>query len=61
MELSMSTPTNHPVGPSLGTRFVQLFEVDADQFQMPIQKPPRDRDCEYLNRPYENISIVPTK
>jgi hypothetical protein len=57
----MSTPTNHPVGPSLGTRFVQLFEVDADQFQMPIQKPPRDRDCEYLNRPYENISIVPTK
>ena len=42
----------------LGTYFVHLFEVDADQFQLRAQKPRCDRDCEHLNRPYELSDLM---
>jgi hypothetical protein len=47
-EVTMSMITNETAKASLGTYFVQLFKVDADQFQLP---PRSDRDCEFLNRP----------
>ena len=34
----MSTITNQTTEASLGTYFVRLFEVDADQFQLRAQK-----------------------
>ena len=46
----MSTITNQTEA-SLGTYFVHLFEVDADQFRLRAQTPRSDRDREYLNRP----------
>ena len=52
-EMTMSTITNQTAEPSLGAYFVQLFKVDADQFQLLSEKPQSDRGCEFLNRPYE--------
>ena len=52
-EMTMSTITNETAESSLGAYFVQLFKVDADQFQLLSEKPQSDRGCEFLNRPYE--------
>ena len=52
-EMTMSTITNETAEPSLGSYFVQLFKVDADQFQLLSEQPQSDRGCEFLNRPYE--------
>lgn len=54
----MSTITNQTTGASVGTYFVGLFGMDADQFQVLAQKPRFDRDCEYLNRPYELSDLM---
>ena len=54
----MSAITNQTTEASLGTYFVHLFEVDADQFQLRAQKPHPDRDGEYLNRPYELSDLM---
>jgi hypothetical protein len=58
MEMTMSTITDQNTEASLGTYLVHLFEVDADHFQMLAQKPRSDRDCEYLNRPYELSELM---
>ena len=50
----MSMTTNQHNAASLGSYFVKLFEVDADQFQL-AQKPRADRDC---NRPYELSDLM---
>ncbi len=55
--MTVSTTTNH-IGTSLGTYLVHMFEVDTDHFQMASQKPRFDRDCEYLNRPYELSDLM---
>ena len=54
----MSRTTNQNTEASLGAYFAHLFEVDADHFQMLAQKPCSDRDCEYLNRPYELSELM---
>jgi hypothetical protein len=56
-EMNMLTTTDQ-TQPSFGTFFVHLFEVNADRFQLPAQKPARDRDCEYLNRPNELSDLM---
>ena len=56
--MTMSTNTNQATEDSLGAYFVQLFKVDADQFQMLAQKPRSPRDSEYLNRPYELSDLM---
>jgi hypothetical protein len=58
MEMTMSTIPNQSTEASLGTYFVHLFEVDSDHFQMLAQKPRTDRNCEYLNRPYELSELM---
>ena len=57
-ETTMSTATNHTTEASPGTYLVQLFKLDADQFQLLAQKPRYHRDCEYLNRPYELSDLM---
>jgi hypothetical protein len=57
MGMPMSTDTN-PTTTTFGAYFVHLFEVDTDQFQLQAQPPRRDRDCEYLNRPYELSDLM---
>jgi len=47
----MSTDTQQTHDARLGTYFVDLFKVDADQFQLLAQKPRASRDADYLNRP----------
>lgn len=54
----MSTTTNQTAESSVGTYFVQLFKVDADQYQLLSQKPRSHRDSEYLNRPYELSDLM---
>ena len=54
----MSTNTNQLPAASLGAHFIDLFKTDADQFQLLAQKPRVDRDCEYLNRPYELSDLM---
>ena len=54
----MSTITNQTTEASLGTYFVRLLKVDADQFQLRAQKPRSDRDCDCLNRPYELSDLM---
>jgi hypothetical protein len=49
----MSTNTNQDSSVSRGIHFVDLFKVDADRFQLLAQTSRCERDCEYLNRPYE--------
>ena len=56
--MTMSTITNQTTEVSPGTYFAHLFEVDADQFQLRAQKPRSDRDCDYLNRPYELSDLM---
>jgi hypothetical protein len=58
LEMTMSTITKEPTATSLRTYFVDLFKVDADQFQMVPQKRYGDRDCECLNRPYELSDLM---
>jgi hypothetical protein len=54
----MSVITNETAKASLGSYFVQLFKVDADQFQLLAQKPRSDRSGEFLNRPYELSDLM---
>ena len=54
----MRTVTNETTEASPGTSFVDLFKVDADQFQLLAQKPRFHRDSEYLNRPYELSELM---
>ena len=54
----MSAITNQTTEAALRSYFVHLFEVDADQFQLRAQKPRSDRDCEFLNRPYELSDLM---
>jgi hypothetical protein len=56
--MTMHTVTAKATEPSFGTNFVHLFEVNADRFQMLAQKPTRQRECEYLNRPYELSDLM---
>ena len=56
--MAMSAITNQTTEASFGTYFVHLFELDADHFQMLAQKPHCDRECEYLNRPYELSDLM---
>ena len=56
--MTMNTITNQTTEASLGNYFVHFFEVEADHFQMLAQKPRSDRDCEYLNRPYELSELM---
>lgn len=53
----MSTIAKHTTAEPFGAYFVHLFEVEADHLQL-AQKPYRDRDCEYLNRPYELSDLM---
>ncbi len=57
-ETTMSTITKQTPEATLGSYFVDLFKVDADQFQLLAQKPRFDRDCDYLNRPYELSDLM---
>ena len=54
----MSTDTQQTHDARLGTYFVDLFKVDADQFQLLAQKPRASRDADYLNRPYELSDLM---
>jgi hypothetical protein len=54
----MSTNLKQAAETTLGTHFVDLFKVDAEQFQLLAQKPRFDRDCDYLNRPYELSDLM---
>jgi hypothetical protein len=54
----MTTITNQTNEASLGAYFVDLFKVDADQFQLSAQKPRSHRDCDFLNRPYELSDLM---
>ena len=58
MEMTMSALANQNTETSLGTYLLHLFEVDADHFQVLAQNPRSDRDCEYLNRPYELSDLM---
>ena len=57
-EMTMKTITNHTSERSLGAYLVDLFKVDADQFQMSAQKPRSGRECDFLNRPYELSDLM---
>ena len=54
----MSTTTDQAAEAPPGAHFVDLFKVDADQFQLLAQKPRFHRDSEYLNRPYELSDLM---
>jgi hypothetical protein len=56
--MAMSPIKDQRTAASLGTYFVDLFKMDADQFRMLTQKPDRNRDCEGLNRPYELSDLM---
>jgi len=53
----MSRIINETSESSRGAHFVNLFKVDADQFQLSPRKC-RERDCEFLNRPYDLSDLM---
>lgn len=53
----MNKITDQATKSSLGTYFVDLFEVDTDQFQIGAQ-PRHDRTADFLNRPYELSDLM---
>jgi hypothetical protein len=55
--MTMNTITSQASDVSRGIRFVDLLKVDSDQFQLLAQRQ-YDRDCEYLNRPYELSDLM---
>jgi hypothetical protein len=54
----MSRIINETSESSRGAHFVNLFKVDADQFQLSPRKSRRERDCEFLNRPYDLSDLM---
>ena len=43
---------------SLGTDFARLFRLDVDQFQLLGHTPRFNRECDYLNAPYELSDLM---
>jgi hypothetical protein len=57
-EITMRAITDQTTQPSFGASFAHLFDVNVDRFLLSAQKPECDRDCEYLNRPYELSDLM---